>query len=169
MEDKHKIKLQGKDFVLYEGLLNEFHTKKGRSIITEVACVEPFIVKATVTTDEGRIFTGLGDATEDNVNRMIAKHRFRMAETRAKARALRDAYNIGMCSFEELGGEEEPETPIKVNELVAEVPLKCNECEAKVTLAEKNYSMKFFGNVYCRECQVLAKEKKKWRSDKLFY
>ncbi len=161
MEEKHKIKLQGKDFVLYEGLLNEFHSKGGDSITTEVLCYDPFIVKATVTTKEGNVFTGLGDASDDNVNSMIKKHKFRMAETRAKARALRDAYNIGMCSFEELGGEEEPITPVKVNEMVAEVPLICNECEAKVTEAEKKYSMKFFGNVYCRECQVLAKEKKK--------
>ena len=110
---------------------------------------------------KGKSFSDIGDANSKNVNPMIVPHIIRQASTRATARALRIGLGIGMCSFEELGGEDETETPIKVNELVAEVPLKCNECEAKVTLAEKNYSMKFFGNVYCRECQVLAKEKKK--------
>jgi len=49
------------------------------------------------------VFTGIGDANPANVNRKIAAHIIRMAETRGKARALRDAVNIGIVSLEELG------------------------------------------------------------------
>lgn len=57
-------------------------------------------------TGKGR-FGGLGDANPGNVNRRVAAHLIRMAETRAKARALRDAVNIGVVALEELGGEDE--------------------------------------------------------------
>jgi len=60
-----------------------------------------FIFKATVTGERGT-FTGYGDACKGNVGTMIVKDMMRMAETRAKARALRDYNNIGMCSAEEL-------------------------------------------------------------------
>ena len=64
------------------------------------------IVRAVVRMEEGK-FAGIGDASPQNVGRMIAPHLIRMAETRAKARALRDAIKVGVTAFEELGGEEE--------------------------------------------------------------
>jgi hypothetical protein len=62
------------------------------------------IVKATAFMGEGRHFSGIGDASPKNVGRNITPHLIRMAETRAKARALRDAVNVGAVSVEELGG-----------------------------------------------------------------
>ena len=106
------VSRQGKDFVLYAGLLNEAHKqglKSIRTALVQAPCKENgnmAICHATVETSAG-VFSGIGDASPDNVTKMIAAHAIRMAETRAKARALRDALNIGGTAFEELGDEEE--------------------------------------------------------------
>jgi len=106
IDKKFIINLQGNDFVKFEGLLNEFHANGGKSIVTEIVSTEPFIVRATVEGEKG-MYQGMGDADEKNVNKMIVKHKIRMAETRAIARALRWYNNIGMCSADELGGSDD--------------------------------------------------------------
>ena len=114
MREEYMIERQGKRFVLYAGLLEEAHSRGLRSIETELLQVpakengEVAIVKALIRTEEGK-FAGIGDASPQNVNRAIAPHLIRMAETRAKARALRDAINVGVTAFEELGGPGEEE------------------------------------------------------------
>jgi hypothetical protein len=47
-------------------------------------------------------YTECGEATPDNVTKKVSPHFRRVALTRAKARALRDALNIDMVSLEEL-------------------------------------------------------------------
>lgn len=105
--------LQGKTFITYNGLVDLAHQMKLQTITTEIIQLptedngNQCIMKATATTEDGKIFEGYGDADPSNVNRMIAKHLIRMAETRAKARALRDLTNVGMTAIEELGGDED--------------------------------------------------------------
>ena len=60
------------------------------------------VAQATAIFTDGRRFTESGDATPDNVHFDVRSHFARLALTRAKARALRDALNIGMCAVEEL-------------------------------------------------------------------
>ncbi|MDN5697447.1 MAG: hypothetical protein L0G70_05655 [Rubrobacter sp.] len=121
MREEFFIERQGKRFVLYAGLLEEAHERGLRGIETELLQVpdasngEVAIVKAVVRTEEGK-FSGIGDASPENVGRAIAPHLIRMAETRAKARALRDAINIGATALEELGDEGANEAPSRAVE-----------------------------------------------------
>jgi hypothetical protein len=108
VKKEYIITRQGKDFVLYEGLLDEAHQQGLKRISTTLIQVphddngNMAVVQAEVETGKGT-FSGIGDAAPSNVNRMIVPHLIRMAETRAKARALRDAVNIGVTALEELG------------------------------------------------------------------
>lgn len=119
MDKRHIIKLQGREFVTYEGLLDAAHKQGLQAIRTQLVQVpgpqtdHTAICMAEVTlcdpeTGGTRTFTGIGDANPRNTSRNVALHLIRMAETRSKARALRDAINVGMCAIEELEGAELP-------------------------------------------------------------
>ena len=108
IHDKEGRKVGEQEVAKYAGILALAHDEGLRSIVTKLAQVPTkengmvAIATAVVRTNRG-VFTGIGDANPSNVNRKIAAHLIRMAETRAKARALRDAVNIGMVALEELG------------------------------------------------------------------
>jgi hypothetical protein len=99
-----------KEVVTYQGLLSKAHEEGLQRVATRLVQVpsdengRTAIAKALVETKKGR-FDGIGDANPENVNSFIVPHLIRMAETRAKARALRDAVNVGVISFEELDGD----------------------------------------------------------------
>jgi hypothetical protein len=108
LDDRFIVNIEGKDFVLYAGLLDLAHQKGLVSID-----VEPLqyptkengnmaVCRAIAQAKTGT-FTDIGDADSKNCNSKVAKHLFRMASTRAKARALRDLTNIGLTALEELG------------------------------------------------------------------
>lgn len=115
MKKEFIVNRQGKDFALYAGLLDQAHREGLKRITTKLLQApndengQLAICYAEVETGKG-IFSGIGDASPQNVGRMIALHTIRMAETRAKARALRDAINVGVTALEELAEEEELET-----------------------------------------------------------
>jgi hypothetical protein len=98
-----------RESVAYAELLKLAHEEGLKSIVTELV-LQPSdangrlaIVKAAVETERGH-YEGLGDADPGNVDDFLVPHLIRVAETRAKARALRDAVNVGVVSFEELDG-----------------------------------------------------------------
>ena len=113
MKKEFIVERNGKSFVLYAGLLDQAHERGLKAVTTTLVQIpsdltgQMAIVHATVETTQGT-FTGLGDAAPDNVSRMMVPHLIRMAETRAKARALRDAVNVGVTALEELGDLDEP-------------------------------------------------------------
>ncbi len=112
------VNLRGKDFVLYAGLLDLAHQKGIRRLETELVQLPTevnggeCVVKATLELKDGGVYTDYGDANPTNVNRPIAAHIIRMASTRAKARVLRDATNIGLTALEELGSLNEDESHV---------------------------------------------------------
>ncbi len=119
MREEYMIDRGGRRFVLYAGLLDEAHARGLRSIETELLQVpgsengEVAIARAVVRMEDGK-FSGIGDASPGNVGRAIVPHIIRMAETRAKARALRDAINVGVTALEELeDGEPEEFVPVQ--------------------------------------------------------
>jgi hypothetical protein len=108
--DERFIKnIEGKDFVLYAGLLDLAHQKGMTSMEVEIMQFPTkengnmAIIKAFAESKLGESFSDVGDADPTNCNYKVAKHLLRMASTRAKARALRDFTNIGMTCLEELG------------------------------------------------------------------
>ena len=94
--------------VTYAGLLNEAHRQGLKSLRTKLiqapseANAMTAISLAEVVTEKG-VFRDYGDASPTSVEEPFAPHIIRLASTRAKARALRDAINWGTIAVEELG------------------------------------------------------------------
>lgn len=99
-----------KEVVTYQGLLSKAHDEGLKAVRTSLLQIpsednsRTAIAKAEVETEKGR-FEAIGDASPESVMSFLTPHLIRMAETRAKARALRDAVNVGVVSFEELDGD----------------------------------------------------------------
>ncbi len=96
--------IHGKDFVQYSGLLNMAHERGLVNLSARFISVDSELALAEATAEfaDGRVFQECSDATPANVHPKVKLHFPRMALTRAKARALRDALNINLCSVEEL-------------------------------------------------------------------
>lgn len=111
------IERRGVRMILYAGVLQKAHEQGIASIDTElVQAPGPdngrlAIVKATVEMGDGTRWSGLGDASPESTSSQMVPHLLRLAETRAKARALKDATNIAVVSMEETGGDDAPDAP----------------------------------------------------------
>ena len=108
------IKLQGREYVTFRGLLFVAHEAGLESVDVKLlewdAESKMAIVTATVKGERGS-FSDIGDASPSNVNRMIANATIRMASTRAQARALRSYLGVGFTSLEELPGDQKKPEP----------------------------------------------------------
>jgi hypothetical protein len=111
-----------KDYLDYPSVLDSSHTDESRGGLRSVEIIkdfegkpilifhvhpdgtETFITAARITYNDGTIWEDWGDADAKSVrNRSIQPHLLRMAFTRAKGRAMRDALNKGKPIDEELG------------------------------------------------------------------
>ena len=98
------ITIQGKQFILFAGLLMLAHQQGLLSLTEEVTHVTDTYVMASARAEfhDGRVFRGVGDSTPDNVGKQVKPHWRRLAGTRAMARCLRNALNITLVAVEEL-------------------------------------------------------------------
>jgi hypothetical protein len=111
IKDKQGRVVGSREVVRYAGLLNRAHEEGLRKIRTRLTQLPGkdngmvAVATAFVETAKGS-FCGIADASPENTNSRVGRFLIALAETRAKARALRDAVNIGVVSLEELLGDE---------------------------------------------------------------
>jgi hypothetical protein len=113
IEDEYYVNLKGKRHPTYPGVLIALHENGLLGIEVNVLQYpsqengQTAVCQATVTMKggDGRelIYTEIGDASPANVGHHIAPHIIRMAATRAKGRAGRDALALGVALVEEMG------------------------------------------------------------------
>ena len=99
------VMIQGRPFVRFAGLLQLAH-ERGLVALTADWTFndsELSLAHAVATFADGKRFEEAGDASPSNVTRKVAVHFRRVALTRAKARALRDALGVDLVAVEELG------------------------------------------------------------------
>jgi hypothetical protein len=97
--------IQNKPFVKFAGLLQMAHAQQLVELSESWTYndAELSLAHSVAIFEDGRRFEGSGDASPSNVTKKVAPHFRRVALTRAKSRALRDALNIDMVAVEELG------------------------------------------------------------------
>lgn len=119
-KNPHIVKISGKDFMTYEGLLAKAHEKGLFNMIITESWVSEDMTRAWCKVRLTRkveardsktkeimrkheiIFDGFGSSTPENTGQMTQSHPVEMAHTHAKGRALRDYLNIGQTMYEEL-------------------------------------------------------------------
>jgi hypothetical protein len=115
------IKLQGREYTTHAGLLATAHENGLEGVWVEMVSWDPdaraAVMKATAKGARGT-YTDYGDASPQNVGKMIANACIRMAATRASSRALRLYLGVGMTCFDELPGKDpEPHNPVPKEEV----------------------------------------------------
>jgi hypothetical protein len=116
VDPKFLVNLNGKEYPTYPGVLAEAHEQGLRGISTALIQIpsadndHTAIVRATVRmvgrdSEDETLFEDYGDASPRNCSARVATALIRMASTRAKGRALRDAVNIGQTLAEEIPDE----------------------------------------------------------------
>lgn len=161
---KEIINLKGKDYPTYSYVLDKAHSAGLVKIKTKLiqipsrdnndtAIVKAFVfLKKKIKKQElEKTYEAYGDASPDNTTTQIATALIRMAETRAKGRAMRDAVNIGETMLEELP---EPKTERKT---ASGEEFFCEDCGQKITDKVANFSQNNYEKKLCLDCQKKAK------------
>ena len=107
IDERFIVKIQGKEFITYNGLLEYAKTQYGgtqkREIIEIIKSEDGKSVSARVriVMKEGQIFEDVGTCTPQN-SKSVTSYPEELAVTRAYSRALRFGLAVDYCSQEEL-------------------------------------------------------------------
>lgn len=170
VDRKHIMNLSGREFVKFEGLLalgHELGLDGVESQMVQAPTAEngqTCIMHATITMKGGRTFSAHGDANPGNVSGAVKPHLIRMADTRAIARALRLATNVGITAYEELAEADlapEDGAPRRTSAAPAEPPAASAEQLKKIAIglqhlgwseqAEDEYLVRKYGRTSKRD------------------
>ena len=145
------VDLHGKQYITHEGLLSLAHEAGLKAISTNLISYQGVgkeaVVRATAEGEKGT-YTGLGDASPQNVGKNIATATLRMAETRAVNRALRAYLGIGLTTFEEMP----PDEPAA----------RVSTPSARPAAAPARTSFGMEDNPPCPKCSGPTKKTKRW-------
>lgn len=113
------MKKDGRDYVFLRGLerlAKERGVIEARSIIHSTPSPESpcAVVTYGYRFMDGAYYEGSADATTNNCDKGFKLYLTAMAEARAKARALRTAFGISLCSVEEIATEPQAEDETQV-------------------------------------------------------
>lgn len=161
IDDRFICNIQGRMYVKYGGVLQEALASGLKDLLVELVQIptpengHTAICKATARLerdDRTMLFTEYGDASPANCAKMVSNALIRMAATRAKGRALRDAIGHGEALAEEIGdatpGPSDPterpqDNPSKVfrDQHCAECGLELTPGQVKVSQAKHQRSL----------------------------
>ena len=100
---QYTVELHGKAYITLEGLLIMAHERGLESLTVSLLQASPDLAICEASCElNGKHFSISETQHPTNVNKTVAKHFIRCAASRAKARVLRSALGIGMCSLEEI-------------------------------------------------------------------
>ena len=166
IDPKWIINRQGKDMVLFVGLVHHAHQNMGlcgtqtdlvqsptkdNGMTAIVTCTAQFYRMQDNEAVAPMLmeFSGIGDANPENVGKQIVPHIIRMAETRAIARALRVGTDIAYTCDVEFGEEEKPKEKMATEEQIGmvlnaqrklgvpeSVPAQCTYAWASTTIKD---------------------------------
>ena len=177
-KEKGIVNLQGKKYATYRFVLNKAHKEGLNDIETELIQVPTednyytAIVKAKIwmkmiknKKETIKSYSAYGDASPENTSSFTATALIRMAETRAKGRAMRDAVNIGETLAEELPDDIKTVIPPAERKSAERKSVEkkpaCEECGQLISPAIVRFSIANYHKKLCIDCQQKQKETKR--------
>jgi hypothetical protein len=149
INEEHIISIDGRPYVKYAGLLEAAHRSGLRDLQVKLiqsptrdngytaVCEATAVIK---TRNREKVYIEIGDANPASIgDPRLSVHAIRIAATRAKARALRDALRISICSVEELAlGGPQPEVSKARTSSETQSQDKATEAQLRVLRIQAN-------------------------------